>query len=144
VLLVDDADQIGDDCAMLPVLTEIAELVDRDRGLLGVATNTASLAVRFRGLDVDLARRRTGILLTPERGDGDLLGARLTDVPPRLPGRALVVARGDVTEVQVFTAPPTVQAEADDSASLLRLTTRQAPPAPRRSPAPWPRLQRAP
>ncbi|HQW74471.1 MAG TPA: hypothetical protein PLG46_10300, partial [Ornithinibacter sp.] len=69
-----------------------------------VATNTASLAVRFRGLDVDLARRRTGILLTPERGDGDLLGARLTDVPPRFPGRALVVARGDVTEVQVFTA----------------------------------------
>ena len=104
VLLVDDADQIGDDCAMLPVLTEIAELVDRDRGLLGVSSNTASLAVRFRGLDVDLARRRTGILLTPERGDGDLLGARLTDVPPRLPGRALVVARGDVTEVQVFAA----------------------------------------
>ena len=111
VLLVDDADQIGDDCAMLPLLTEIAELVDRDRGLLVVATNTASLAVRFRGLDVDLARRRTGILLTPERGDGDLLGARLTDVPPRFPGRALVVARGDVTEVQVFTAPPTVQAD---------------------------------
>ena len=104
VLLVDDADQIGDDCAMLPVLTEIAELVDRDRGLLGASSNTASLAVRFRGLDVDLARRRTGILLTPERGDGDLLGARLTDVPPRLPGRALVVARGDVTEVQVFAA----------------------------------------
>lgn len=104
VLLVDDADQIGDGCAMLPVLAEIAELVDRDRGLVAVSTNTAALAVRFRGLDVDLARRRTGILLTPERGDGDLLGARLTDVPPRLPGRALVVARGEATEVQVFTA----------------------------------------
>lgn len=49
VLPVDDADQIGDDCAMLPVLAEIAELVDRDRGLLGASSNTASLAVRFRG-----------------------------------------------------------------------------------------------
>ena len=104
VVLVDDADRIGDDASVLPVLREVIDLVDRDRGLVAVATTPSSLATRFRGVDVDVARHRVGILLSPERPDGDLLGARLQGTPPRMPGRGVVIVRGEATELQVFLA----------------------------------------
>ena len=101
LLLVDDADRL-DDADVLPVLREVVELVDRDRGLVAVATTTTSLAGRFRGLDVDVARHRAGILLMPTPADGDLLGSRRLDEVPRVPGRGVVVGSGRATEIQVF------------------------------------------
>jgi DNA segregation ATPase FtsK/SpoIIIE, S-DNA-T family len=104
VLLVDDADHIGEDAPIVPVLREVVDLVDRDRGLVAVSTTSSAVTTRFRGLDVDLARHRTGILLRPERADAELLGARLRQAPHRVPGRGVVIVRGEVAEVQVFLA----------------------------------------
>lgn len=104
VVLVDDADRIGDDAPILPVLREVLDLVDRGRGLVAVSTTSSSVTTRFRGLDVDVARHRVGIILSPERAEADLLGARLREAPPRMPGRGVAIVRGEVAEVQVFLA----------------------------------------
>ncbi len=105
VVLVDDADRL-DDAPVLPALREMAELVDRDAGLLAVATTTATLTTRFRGLDVETARHRFGILLSPRATDGELLGhGRLVDVQ-RVPGRGLVIGDGAALELQVYRADP--------------------------------------
>ena len=103
VLLVDDADRLGDAPAVA-VLREIVGLVDRDGGLVVAATSSTDLVTRFRGLDVELARHRTGLLLSPVAGDRDVLGAAVPDGIPRLPGRGLFVSRGVTTEVQVLLA----------------------------------------
>ncbi|MBM6404376.1 FHA domain-containing protein [Phycicoccus sp. CSK15P-2] len=107
VLLVDDADRLSDS-AVLPVVAEIAALVDRDHGAVAVATTTSGLLGRFRGLDVDVARHGTGVLLRPARHDGDLLGVARVDVPAvqGLPGRGVVVVDGVASALQVLADQP--------------------------------------
>ncbi|MGL5850734.1 MAG: AAA family ATPase, partial [Phycicoccus sp.] len=100
VVLVDDVDRL-DDAPVAPVLREIAELVDRDHGAVVAATSVSSLPLRFRGLDVEIARHRTGVLLRPRPGDGDSLGIRTPRVARDAPGRGVVVVDGAATEVLV-------------------------------------------
>ncbi len=106
-LCIDDADRLGDSDA-LPVLREIAGLVDRDDGLFVVSTSPVALATRFSGIDVEVARDGCGLVLNPAAGDRSLLSATMPDGIPRLPGRGVFVAHGDVTEVQVLLAEPSV------------------------------------
>ncbi|MGL5817805.1 MAG: FtsK/SpoIIIE domain-containing protein [Phycicoccus sp.] len=100
-VLVDDVDRL-DDTPVLPVLREIADLVGRDGGALVAATSSVGLPTRFRGLDVELARHRAGILLRPRAGDGDLLGVRRVRVSHDGVGRGAFVHGGTVTEMQVL------------------------------------------
>ncbi len=103
VLLVDDADLLGEAPAV-PVIREITGLVDRDDGLVVVATSSAEVLTRFRGVDVEVARHRTGILLNPVGTDREVLAEAIPDGIPRVPGRGLFVSRGVATEVQVLLA----------------------------------------
>ena len=107
VLLVDDVDSL-DDAPVVPVVREIMGLVDRDRGLVAMTTSPAAVLGRFRGLDVEMARHRTGLLLSPRPADGDVLGLRRLDGIPSWPGRGLACTPGEVTELQVFLADPDV------------------------------------
>ncbi len=103
-VLVDDADLL-DEAPIGPPLKEILELVDRDGGLFVAVASSTSLGSRFRGIDVAVARRRTGLLLAPTPADGDLLGAHGTRGIPSLPGRGVLVSGGLATELQVYLAP---------------------------------------
>ena len=102
VVLVDDADQLGGS-AVEPVLSEIVGLLDRDGGVVVAAVEPHALARLIRGPAVDVASRRTGLLLSPAGStDGDAFGVRVPKAggPPR-PGRGHLVARGVVTDIQV-------------------------------------------
>jgi S-DNA-T family DNA segregation ATPase FtsK/SpoIIIE len=102
VVLVDDGEAV-DGTPVHAVLREITDLVERDGGLVAVAADSGTLPGRVRGLAVDVARHRTGLLLMPSGlGDGALFGVRPPPGPLRIPGRGLLVAGGDVTEVQVL------------------------------------------
>ncbi|HET6969029.1 MAG TPA: hypothetical protein VFI44_12150, partial [Ornithinibacter sp.] len=104
-VLVDDADLL-DGAPVTAALHEMVELVDRDDGLVVAVSTTSSLAMRFRGLDVAVARRRTGLLLQPDPADLDLWGAPRVRGIPAVPGRGLFVSGGSAAEVQVYLAPP--------------------------------------
>ena len=101
VVVVDDADRLLD-APVSSVLQEVVDAVDREGGALAVAATTDRLATQFRGPAVEVARRRTGVLLTP-RGfaDGDVLGVRTQPTEPGPPGRGLLVRSGRSVEVQL-------------------------------------------
>ena len=102
LVLVDDADRL-DGAPTLPALTEIADLADRDGGAVAVATTTSALRTRFRGLDVDAAHHRLGLLLQPDPGDGDVVGIRrLAVTAPAPAGRGVLVIGGAPTPIQVI------------------------------------------
>ncbi len=102
-VLVDDAELVAD--------TAIAGTLDRlmrsarDTGhLVVVAGSAEELCVGFRGFVVDARRCRAGLLLTPRSPlDGEVLGVRLPrdTSSPLPPGRALLVAHGQTTPIQV-------------------------------------------
>ncbi len=102
VVLVDDADQLVGS-PVEPALVELLGLLDRDDGVLVATVEPHGLARLVRGVAVEVASRRTGILLAPTgRADGDWLGVRVPGVlGPIRPGRGHLVARGVVHDVQV-------------------------------------------
>ncbi|HET7821124.1 MAG TPA: FtsK/SpoIIIE domain-containing protein [Ornithinibacter sp.] len=100
---VDDTDRLGDD-DLVPVLREINGLVDRDDGLVVVATSSTALTTRFSGIDVDVARHGCALVLNPAAADRGQFTATLPDGIPRMPGRGVLVAGGEATEVQVLLA----------------------------------------
>ena len=75
-------------------------------------TDPSTLLTRFRGLDVELARRRHTLALHPTSADTDLLlGTRSSALPVLLPlaavpGRGLLAQHGHAVEIQTH-APPT-------------------------------------
>jgi hypothetical protein len=100
-VLVDDADLL-DDAPVAGVLREILGLVDRDGGLFVAVTTSTGLVTRFRGLDVQVARRACGLLLAPHPRDGDVLGVPVPRGIPTTPGRGVFVQGGVATEAQVY------------------------------------------
>ncbi|HEU5242027.1 MAG TPA: FtsK/SpoIIIE domain-containing protein [Ornithinibacter sp.] len=126
-VLVDDADLL-DEAPIGPPLKQILELVDRDGGLFVAVASATGLGSRFRGIDVLVARRRTGLLLAPSPADGDLLGAPATHGIPALPGRGLLVSGGTPTELQVYLAPESGvgPAPADGAVGAVGLDARDA------------------
>ena len=104
---VDDADRLGNS-DLAPVLREIIGLVDRDGGLAVLSTSTTALATRFSGIDVEAARHGCCLVLNPTPADRGLVATPLPDGIPRLPGRGVLVTRGEATEVQVLLAEGSV------------------------------------
>jgi len=99
VVLADDIESLVDSAAD----AVLAGLVRDDRGITVVgAGRSDDLAGAFRGLGVDLRRRRTGVLLTPGPLDGELLGVRIPrGLAEPMPGRGYLVEHGNLTRVQV-------------------------------------------
>ncbi len=90
LLIVDDSEAFLD----TPVGDALADLLRTATAPLAAVVSGRSddLAVTYRGVASEVRRSRSGLLLQPEPGDGDLLGIRL----PRsrsvsLPGRGLLV-----------------------------------------------------
>jgi S-DNA-T family DNA segregation ATPase FtsK/SpoIIIE len=100
-VVVDDADELLDSPAE-SALTQVATLVDRDGGLLAVGASAAALSNRYRGLPVELARHRTGVLLGPTSpGEADVFGLRVPVDPGAVAGRGYLVRGAVATALQV-------------------------------------------
>ena len=105
----------GGDAAVLVLLDEIGHVVGRpgEDVLLAALGGPRPVAVvaagdgedvlgAFRGLAVALRRSRRALLLHPVApGAGEVAGVRLVPPPPGPPGRALLIASGRTTTVQV-------------------------------------------
>lgn len=100
-VLVDNADELLDS-AVEAALRQVAAVVDRDDGLLVAGCDASTLAAQYRGLTVELARHRTGVLLGPETSAGaDVFGVRVPVDRAALPGRGYLVHGGVATALQV-------------------------------------------
>ena len=103
LLLVDDADRIGDPAGSLAGLAASTA----GRSHLVASTTADRLRSSYGGWLHELRSCRTGVLFRPGPLDADLLGATL---PARLalapvPGRGLVIADGAAEVMQVALAP---------------------------------------
>ncbi|HEY3534679.1 MAG TPA: FtsK/SpoIIIE domain-containing protein [Pedococcus sp.] len=106
VVVADDVDQLLD-TPVEPVLREVARLADRDGGLLLCGASSTSLATQYRGIALEVARDRTGVLLGPGTiGDADLFGLRLRPDRTAPPGRGHLVVRGRAVPMQVALPDP--------------------------------------
>jgi DNA segregation ATPase FtsK/SpoIIIE, S-DNA-T family len=106
VVVADDADQLLD-TPLEPVLREVARLADRDGGLVLCGASSTILATQYRGLALEVARDRTGVLLGPGTiGDADLFGLRLRPERMAPPGRGHLVVRGRAVPMQVALPDP--------------------------------------
>lgn len=89
LLLVDDSDSFLDTDAG----DALTELVRNGQGQVAVvaAARSDELAVTYRGIANEVRRSRSGLLLQPGPGDGELLGLQLARTRPvRLPGRGVL------------------------------------------------------
>jgi DNA segregation ATPase FtsK/SpoIIIE, S-DNA-T family len=97
----DYADELLDTPAE-SVVTQLASLADRDGGLVVAGASVAALSVQYRGLVVDLARHRTGILLGPtSRAEAEVFGLRVPVDHRAVAGRGYLVRGGVGTALQV-------------------------------------------
>jgi S-DNA-T family DNA segregation ATPase FtsK/SpoIIIE len=100
-VVVDGAEALAAS-AMDATLREITSEVDRTGGLVVCGAEARALAIQYRGLAVDVARARTGILLGPASPvEGDVFGVRVPAEPDAPPGRGHLVRRGHLTPIQV-------------------------------------------
>jgi S-DNA-T family DNA segregation ATPase FtsK/SpoIIIE len=117
LVAVDDVDQLVD-TPVESALQELRRVVDGTGHAIICGGNSAALAGQFRGIAVDVARSRLGVLLNPQSvTDGDLLGTRVPKGLPAQPGRGVFVCRGDVVEIQVA-VPAVARAEQGGPADL--------------------------
>jgi S-DNA-T family DNA segregation ATPase FtsK/SpoIIIE len=107
-VVVDAGDELLDH-PVEQVLREVLHLVDRDEGLVVLGADAAALSAMYRGIAVEVARHRTGIVLGPaSTAQADLLGLRVPVDRGARPGRGHLVVNGGATPVQV--ALPAVDA----------------------------------
>lgn len=105
-VVVDGADELVD-LPLERVLREVGARVDDDGGLIVVGANATTLMTQYRGLAVEVARHRTGVLLGPSAtGEPELLGLRVPVDRDAPPGRGLLVRRGAGVPVQVALVSP--------------------------------------
>ena len=98
---MDNADELLDS-AIESALKQVATWVDRDGGLIVGGANAGTLSVQYRGLAVDLARHRTGIMLGPaSTAEANLFGVRVPVDRVAPPGRGYLVRGGAATALQV-------------------------------------------
>ncbi len=88
LVVIDDAEQFSDS----DLGDYLTELATHHPGAMIAAGRTEDLLTSFRGPAVAMRRRRTGLLLQPGPGDGELLGVRTGGqrMAP-VPGRGLLV-----------------------------------------------------
>jgi len=90
LLLLDDAEQFLD----TPLGERFLAEVSADELPAVVAARSEDLLIAFRGVAVQVRRRRTGLLLQPNPVDGELLGVRISGSRPAgPPGRGLLVSQ---------------------------------------------------
>jgi DNA segregation ATPase FtsK/SpoIIIE, S-DNA-T family len=95
------ADDVGSP-AEWPVLTALPPAGSGPRVVLVAASTAGQLAGHFQGPVAALRRDRSGLLLCPGPGDGDLLGMRLPRMPlPVRPGSGWLATGGLVQRVQI-------------------------------------------
>jgi S-DNA-T family DNA segregation ATPase FtsK/SpoIIIE len=105
-VLVDSADELLD-TPVESALKQLAALVDRDGGLIVGSSDAGALSVQYRGLGVELARHRTGIMLGPaSTAEADVFGVRVPVDRSAVPGRGYLVRGGVATALQVATCDP--------------------------------------
>lgn len=101
-VVVDDAELVDDDeqHALLQKLLQEGRRTDRSLVLAGA---TEDLAGQTHGFAYAARRSRSGLLLSPEPDDGDLLGVALPPSAgkPGRPGRGVLVRSGELLQVQV-------------------------------------------
>jgi S-DNA-T family DNA segregation ATPase FtsK/SpoIIIE len=111
VVLADDLGAPAD----APALAELPPMSDDGGAVLVAASTAGQLSAHYQGPVAALRRSRTGLLLSPQPGDADLLGVRLPRTPvPARPGSGWLVAGGSVQRVQVARRR---SAEAGDAAN---------------------------
>ena len=102
-VLVDNAVELLD-TPVESALKQLAALVDRDGGLIVGGCDASVLSVQYRGLAVELARHRTGIMLGPaSAAEADVFGVRVPVDRAAVPGRGYLVRGGMATALQVAT-----------------------------------------
>jgi S-DNA-T family DNA segregation ATPase FtsK/SpoIIIE len=102
-VLVDDADELLDS-PVETALKQLAALVDRDDGLVVAGADATALSAQYRGLAVELARHRTGVLLGPaSAAEADMFGVRVPVDRAAPCGRGYLVRGGVATPLQVAT-----------------------------------------
>ncbi len=102
-LLVDDVDHFGDGPLEALVLEAVATAARRGAPV-AVSAESGALVTAFRGVAIQVAGRRTGLLLSPRgAADGDVLGVRVRGPREVVPGRGLLVRAGAAAVVQVVT-----------------------------------------
>ncbi|MGO4342871.1 FtsK/SpoIIIE domain-containing protein [Pedococcus sp. 2YAF34] len=134
-VVVDAGDELLDH-PVEQVLREVLLLVDRDEGLVVVGADAAALSAMYRGVVVEVARHRTGVLLgAASAAQGEVLGTRVPVDRGARPGRGHLVLRGEVTPLQVAlpTARPSAPAAAQPSGPA---TAQPSEPATGRTPGP--------
>ena len=103
VAVVDDAELFLD----TPVedhLLGIARRAEATGGAVVCAGSTSELGSMFRGLTVEVRKRRLGLLLNPSGyADGDLFGIRVVGRDLAVPGRGLFVDGSTVIPLQAAT-----------------------------------------
>jgi S-DNA-T family DNA segregation ATPase FtsK/SpoIIIE len=100
-VLVDRVDELVD-TPIEATIRDIGRTLDQHDGLLAVGANSATLSSQYRGLGIEIARDRSGVLLAPRApSDADPFGLRLRLEPHAPPGRGYVVRRGIPVPVQV-------------------------------------------
>lgn len=98
VVVVDDVADLAESA----VFGALAEAGTAPDVVLLLAGTAGELSATYRGPVPALRRRRTGLLLSPEPGDADLLGVRLPRAPvPARPGSGWLVVAGAARRVQV-------------------------------------------
>ena len=103
VVVVDDADELAESAAALPLETVVRRGRDRNARVLAAAERVAAQRA-FSGWLRELRKDEHGLLLSPDtETDGELLGVRLPrrTNPVYPPGRGYLVERGTVELVQV-------------------------------------------
>lgn len=109
LLLVDDSEAFQD-TAVGDALTMLVRRSGDELSAV-VVGRSDDLALCFRGIAAEIKRSRTGLLLCPGPGDGELVGLRLPMVRASpLPGRGVLVAdtlrRGDEDQTSNRAAVP--------------------------------------
>jgi S-DNA-T family DNA segregation ATPase FtsK/SpoIIIE len=88
LVVIDDAEQLSQS----PLADALARLAQRPELSILASIRTEDLALSFRGIAADLRRSRTGLLLQPASGDGELFGVRTAAPVAALPpGRGVLV-----------------------------------------------------
>jgi len=98
-VLVDDADLVTDPAAESTLLDLLNLAADRSWGRVYVATPTA-LRTAYGGLLATARGCRSGLLLRPGPGDGELFGLRVAAAGGDPPGRGLLITAAGAVAVQ--------------------------------------------
>jgi S-DNA-T family DNA segregation ATPase FtsK/SpoIIIE len=92
LLVVDDCERFTDTRAEEWFCKFARQAREREDAIV-ISGLSEALALTYRGIAADVRRSRSGLLLQPGPGDGELLGIRLPRTrPDAIPGRGVLIA----------------------------------------------------